>query len=233
MAGTRELVKTFTTNIFGGEFVITVHKCRDWDVGRKVKGRAYVFGEPSPDTYRDDIPRSPPYSTKGDDPEIDKEWVRYNRAEVETIRQAAAAVFKEIGVETGMKFSKRAGCSMCPCSPGLILTDIPATIEYFISIATPEKYAAEQAEKLRQESFIVHEDIAKEFKTLTSDAQSEAKYAGYDVPSNPASAVKHLDEAIAKLMAAKELISKEADLQRASDAAVAEAEGHTQAGAEA
>lgn len=58
----------------------------------------------------------PPYSRIGDDPENDKAWRKYNRAETELARAAIEAAFPTFGKSS---FSRYAGCS-CPCSPGFI-----------------------------------------------------------------------------------------------------------------
>lgn len=77
-----------------------------------------IFVDNTPDP---DMPR-PPHTVKGDDPKVDKAWRRYNRMQIQIMRDAAA---RATGFDPkDLRFSRRAGCSMCPCSPGFI---VPAT----------------------------------------------------------------------------------------------------------
>jgi hypothetical protein len=68
----------------------------------------------------------PPYSMRGDDPENDKAWRAYNRAELNAMKlklsRVSAVLELAFGKEPGAawSFSRKAGCS-CPCSPGFIL----------------------------------------------------------------------------------------------------------------
>jgi hypothetical protein len=78
--------------------------------GRKT--RVFVAGQPEP-TFN-----HPPYGVRGADTDNDKAWARYNRAEITIMRHFAAAV-----VAPALKFSRHAGCSMCPCSPGFVVDD--------------------------------------------------------------------------------------------------------------
>lgn len=70
----------------------------------------------------------PEHSVKGQDKENDKLWRRYNKLELKLDEAFLAGFFNVASfeiqsflIEAGwynMKFSMRAGCSMCPCSPG-------------------------------------------------------------------------------------------------------------------
>lgn len=60
--------------------------------------------------------KNPPYTIKGEDPENDKLWRAYNRAEMTLGRAAIEAVYPEFGKAN---FSRRAGCG-CGCSPGFV-----------------------------------------------------------------------------------------------------------------
>jgi hypothetical protein len=78
----------------------------------------------------------PPVSVKGDDPENDKAWRRYNRAELNSMNNGLNAFELELyntPDPTGLlaeiyealvgytrKFSRKAGCS-CGCSPGFVM----------------------------------------------------------------------------------------------------------------
>lgn len=61
------------------------------------------------------------YTVRGEDPEIDKLFDRWNRWVVKLSRPAAleAARWLAGGDEVRVNFSRHAGCS-CPCSPGLV-----------------------------------------------------------------------------------------------------------------
>lgn len=85
------------------------------------KPRVYVWGT-EPDMER------PPYSMKGDDPELDARWRAYNRAELKAMRAAAGPILaqlKELGLSSfgdgQLAFSRTAGCS-CGCSPGFVFS---------------------------------------------------------------------------------------------------------------
>lgn len=62
----------------------------------------------------------PPYSTKGEDPENDRAWRRYNRAELQLDREIAGKLYALSGGTFDGWFSRTAGCS-CQCSPGFVL----------------------------------------------------------------------------------------------------------------
>lgn len=87
-----------------------------------------------------DLPEPPPYgSTRGDGSDEDKAWKAYNKAEEQAMRNLITAALPALKVwglvpqdtiatkntpgHTGTKiaFSRKAGCSMCPCSPGFIV----------------------------------------------------------------------------------------------------------------
>lgn len=70
----------------------------------------------------------PEHSVKGEDKENDKLWRKYNKLELKLDEAFLSAFFNVASfeiqsflIEAGWysrKFSMRAGCSMCPCSPG-------------------------------------------------------------------------------------------------------------------
>jgi len=66
----------------------------------------------------------PPYTMVGEDPENDKAWKAYNRAEVRTMKAGlleANAAFNFLPADGWeLTFSRKAGCS-CGCSPAFIL----------------------------------------------------------------------------------------------------------------
>jgi hypothetical protein len=64
------------------------------------------------------------YSTMGQYPEVDALYRKLNRAIATAKREAARAALLEaklIGERDRVNFSRNAGCSMCPCSPGSVL----------------------------------------------------------------------------------------------------------------
>lgn len=106
-----------------------------WSRKKPRKARLYVN---APDSW---LPPSDhlKFTIKGDDPEMDAEWRRYNNAEIHAKREAikyARAAFSLKSVNDPMhctdnafytadlgskqwKFSRKAGCS-CRCSPGFV-----------------------------------------------------------------------------------------------------------------
>lgn len=76
----------------------------------------------------------PPYGAKGDNEENDRLWKKYNKLEKKIVSElwdlevttVLVDMLTQIGLETvarridftKMQFDMKAGCSMCPCSPG-------------------------------------------------------------------------------------------------------------------
>ena len=83
---------------------------------RSTKTRLYVSGT-SPDYDH------PPFTMKGDDPENDKAWRKYNRDEIAEMRKLLADVNVFLSdISNGFlkyNFSRKAGCD-CGCSPGFV-----------------------------------------------------------------------------------------------------------------
>lgn len=109
------------------------------------------------------ITRRPPYDgyVKGD--ETDKEWKRYNKAELALQKQAIELAVKEnilpAGDAEGLKFSRRGYCS-CGCSRGWTKRDYSyRTIWITIESPKKEKATKEWLAKYRSE---------QELKTLNS-----------------------------------------------------------------
>lgn len=63
----------------------------------------------------------PEYTIYGEDPENDKAWKKYNRAEVAIMKTKVTNMLHSFVDFDGVtvKFSRKAGCS-CPCSPGFV-----------------------------------------------------------------------------------------------------------------
>ena len=70
------------------------------------------------------------YSDRGDFPELDKAWDKANRALIKSQRVLVSEAVKALGGEEPMKiaFSRYAGCSQCPCSPGFKIVGTPRDI---------------------------------------------------------------------------------------------------------
>jgi hypothetical protein len=104
---------------------LSVHAMtKDWTDRRTAKTtRVYVSLQDG------DVPmQEPPVSSKGDDPENDKLWRRYNRLEVAAMKVKIEKALPAIAAACGrtvslsiddFRFSRKAGCS-CPCSPGFV-----------------------------------------------------------------------------------------------------------------
>ena len=123
-----EMVVAGGISIDGERYDIEVKVKPDNDgKGAVGRSRLYLWNTPDPE----DVglaTRRPPSSAKGDDPELDKEWRAYNRAEriiMQTVVrhevvQRAANKFGVTLDTSELKFSRKCGCS-CGCSPGFIL----------------------------------------------------------------------------------------------------------------
>jgi hypothetical protein len=94
---------------------------------RKVQRvRVYVAGAGVPD-----LPL-PPYTRKGEQPEVDAAWRKYNQAEIKLERAVIDDVRKRYGLDLGkLSFSRTAGCS-CKCSPGFI-SNINASLQIYVT----------------------------------------------------------------------------------------------------
>jgi hypothetical protein len=87
------------------------------------RARAYVEIDPA------DVPiEQPPYgSVRGDGSDEDKAWAAFNRAEITAMRRKLAEVTPVLEAAYALpsgatwQFSRKAGCSMCDCSPGFVL----------------------------------------------------------------------------------------------------------------
>jgi hypothetical protein len=92
----------------------------------------------------------PEHSVKGEDKENDKLWRKYNKLELKldevflgSFFNVASFEIQSFLIEAGWysrKFSMRAGCSMCPCSPGYNLKSANGFIKNVaIDVAFKEK----------------------------------------------------------------------------------------------
>ncbi len=109
------------------------------------------------------ITKRPEYSHKGEDKELDKEWKRYNKAELaiqkRIIYQAVQGGLIDEGLAQGLKFSRKAGCQ-CGCSPGWKARDYRRQ-SIWLKVTSPSK---EQEKKERDKDYAA----VQEAKTLAS-----------------------------------------------------------------
>lgn len=129
----------------GLEFEVQMNDTKDYK-----KSRAYVSGaDEHLDAEKELAPLAKSlgaphiYTHRGDFPELDKAWDAFNKKVVEAQRavlvSALAALNRESGHDlflrdTKLSFSKHAGCRVCPCSPGFIITGGPLYSEIFVSL---------------------------------------------------------------------------------------------------
>lgn len=107
------------------------HSYADYQKDRDKKARIYYTG--GREVMETVVGQHPPFSVKGDDPENDKAWRAYNRAESDLARTAIAAAYPEFGKSN---FSRYAGCS-CACSPGFISRELRG-VHGFLTVTLEE-----------------------------------------------------------------------------------------------
>lgn len=103
---------------------------------RPGKARVYVWDAPEPAI------ELPAPKERGVDPENDKAYDRFNKAQVR-IWKAHLVAAMEAGLVPGgervtARFSRKAGCS-CTCSPGFILDGAWGFVDYHITVKMVEK----------------------------------------------------------------------------------------------
>ena len=105
----------------------------------------------------------PEYSRKGDNPELDKAWRKYNKAELgiqkELIMHAVSHGMIEESLAKELKWSRKAGCS-CGCSPGWKSRDYRRQ-SMWLELISPSK---EQEKKERYRDITAEQEA----KTLSS-----------------------------------------------------------------
>ncbi len=127
----------FSFNLADGSLSVSARR-KDWrNSYNSSKTRIYVSLEDG-----DVMMEQPPFSSKGDDPANDKLWREYNRLEVVAMRSKIAKSIPAIAAASGyyidisrLRFSRKAGCSSCPCSPGFIYAGDADFIDIWISAA--------------------------------------------------------------------------------------------------
>jgi hypothetical protein len=109
------------------------YRINNWREASK-KARIYVWGADAETFFQ--IP-SPPFCSRGDDPLMDKVWDGYNAMEVACMKAGALEAAKLLEMplaEKQVKFSRNAGCSMCPCSPGFVVDNAGVGWEMFVNV---------------------------------------------------------------------------------------------------
>ncbi len=105
----------------------------------------------------------PEYSRKGENPELDKAWKKYNKIEVNLQRgiidQAVKHGMIEEDLAKELKWSRKAGCS-CGCSPGWTTRDYRRQ-SIWLTLVSPSK---EQEKKERNRNYAAEQEA----KTLAS-----------------------------------------------------------------
>lgn len=157
--------KQITTIEFNDEFCILSAKVSDrgyHDKGRHTYVNVYCDFDPE-EIYGSGFTYQPEYSIKGENPDNDKLWKKYNKFEVATqkklIQKAIELEMIPADVLEGLSFSRKAGCS-CGCSPGWKSKDYRRR-DVWISLTSPTK---EQKRQERNKEY----QAQKEKETLAS-----------------------------------------------------------------
>lgn len=99
------------------------------------------------------------YSSKGEYPELDKAWRKFNKAEAAQMKEILEAALPLLGLqETKFKFSTKAGCA-CGCSPGFVALDswpLPGYYDLFFGTMDEDKKIAEVVEDVVENEPVVY-----------------------------------------------------------------------------
>jgi len=158
-------MNTTTTITFNEEVcILTTIRRVDPNGCRQKHTILYISNPFSPeDLKHSGITKQPEYSHKGEDKELDKEWKRYNKAELmiqkRIISQAVQDGLLDKDLAQELKWSRKAGCS-CGCSPGWKTRDYRRQ-SLWLTVTSPSK---EQEKKERNKDYAA----IQEAKTLSS-----------------------------------------------------------------
>jgi len=193
----RPIVARHSVKLFGEDYRVTIAKERRVRE-RSMKGRFYVWGEPKPEKVFDDIECVPPYGSRGENEANDKAWDVYNKREVKVSRETVEVALRAAGIAmpAKMTYSRKAGCSMCPCSPGFVIKDDSHEFhgyDVWVSVVPLEEGLRQEREEALREAARMPEDIQDEVKSKVSTLTSSVKYMASKM-------AEHADETVAKIL---------------------------------
>jgi len=155
-----------TTTITFNEEVCSLESSRTLEpYGSRQKHTILYISNPfdPEDLKHSGITKRPEYSHKGEDKELDKEWRKYNKAELmiqkRIINQAVRDGLLDKDLAAELKFSRKAGCQ-CGCSPGWKSRDYRRQ-SIWLKVTSPSK---EQEKKERNKDYAAEQEA----KTLAS-----------------------------------------------------------------
>lgn len=144
-------MKNSTTIEFNDELcTLTAEVCRRPSTERMKHTYVSISCDFDPEEiYGSGFTCRPEYSIKGENPDNDKLWKKYNRFEVATqkklIEKAIELKLIPEDVLEGLSFSRKAGCS-CGCSPGWKSRDYGYR-DVWISLTSPTKERQRKQDK--------------------------------------------------------------------------------------
>lgn len=114
----------FTVTTSDYDYQVRLTTAKTW---KAKKTRIYVEGETEADfSEAQKLSELAGSYSRGVSPEADKAWDRGNREVVKNQRAVidraleCSPLLRQIVGGEALKFSRKAGCSMCPCSPGFV-----------------------------------------------------------------------------------------------------------------
>jgi hypothetical protein len=158
-------MNTTTTITFNEEVCTLTSKRTVEHYGSRQKHTILYISNPfSPEDLKGSgFTKEPEYSHKGEDKELDKEWRKYNKAELmiqkRIIDQAVQDGLLDRNLAEELRWSRKAGCQ-CGCSPGWKSRDYRRQ-SLWLTVTSPSK---EQEKKERNRDYT----SKKELETLSS-----------------------------------------------------------------
>ena len=157
----KDIIKSASIEV-NDEICVLNCKTRPEPYGSRQKHTIVVLNNPfDPEDFG--LGSRPEYSRKGENPELDKAWGKYNKVEVNIQKQlidhAVSHGMIEEDLAKELKWSRKAGCS-CGCSPGWTTRDYRRQ-SIWLTLVSPTK---EQEKKERHRNYAA----VQEAKTLSS-----------------------------------------------------------------